>query len=115
MADVLMDIIKAPSGYCKKIIDTKGMPRCPDGYHRSPVGDCEKGSKVSSEKSADTDDDIDFTKTKKEKNKADEDNNPLNQIFKSNNNNDKQSNKEVNDDNTNYKDNRIRRKSYTCC
>lgn len=115
MADVLMDIIKAPSGYCKKVIDTKGMPRCPDGYHRSPVGDCEKGSKVSSEKSADNDD-IDFTKTKKEKNKADEDNNPLNQIFKSNNNNnDKQSNKEVNDDNTNYKDNRIRRKSYTCC
>jgi endonuclease YncB( thermonuclease family) len=92
---------KSPSGNCEKVTDTKGMPRCPDGYHRSPDGDCEKAS---SEKSADTDDDIDFTKIKKEKSKANEDNNPLNQIFKSNNN-DKQSNKEVkNEDSTNYKE-----------
>jgi endonuclease YncB( thermonuclease family) len=92
---------KSPSGNCEKVTDTKGMPRCPDGYYRSPDDDCEKAS---SEKSADTDDDIDFTKIKKEKSKANEDNSPLNQIFKSNNN-DKQSNKEVkNEDSTNYKE-----------
>ena len=101
---------KSPSGDCEKVTDTKGMPRCPNGYHRSPDGDCEKVSKVSSERSVDIDDDddesennIDITKTKKEKSKVDEDNSPLNQIFNSNNN--EQSNKEVNDDNSNYKDN----------
>jgi endonuclease YncB( thermonuclease family) len=101
---------KSPSGDCEEVTDTKGMPRCPNGYHRSPDGDCEKVSKVSSERSVDIDDDdddsddnIDFTKTNKEKSKFDEDNSPLNQIFNSNNN--EQSNKEVNDDNSNYKDN----------
>lgn len=99
---------KSPSGKCEKVTDTKGMPRCPDVYHRSPDGDCEKVGKISSEKSADTDDDndgndnIDFTKTKKEKNKVNEDNSPLNQIFKNNN---KKTNKEVSDDDTNYKEN----------
>ena len=100
---------KSPSGDCEKVTDTKGMPRCPNGYHRSPDGDCEKVSKVSSKRSVDIDDDdenennIDITKTKKEKSKVDEDKSPLNQIF--NNNNNEQSNKEVNDDNSNYKDN----------
>ena len=32
---------KSPSGDCEKVIDIKGMPRCPNGYHRSPDGDCE--------------------------------------------------------------------------
>ena len=76
---------KSPSGDCEKVTDTKGMPKCPDGYHRSPDGDCEKVSKFSSEKSVDPDDDdednIDFTKTKKEKNKVYEYNSPLNPNF----------------------------------
>jgi endonuclease YncB( thermonuclease family) len=33
---------KSPSGDCEKVITTKGLPRCPNGYHRSPDGDCEK-------------------------------------------------------------------------
>src|SRR5688500_282243 len=36
---------KSPSGDCEKVTDTKGMPRCPDGFHRSPDGDCERVSK----------------------------------------------------------------------
>ena len=42
---------KSPSGDCEKVTDTKGMPRCPDGYHRSPDGDCERvsGSPVSTD------------------------------------------------------------------
>ena len=43
---------KSPSGDCEKVTDTKGMPRCPNGYHRSPDGDCER---VSSSATADTD------------------------------------------------------------
>jgi hypothetical protein len=35
---------KSPSGDCEKVTDTKGMPRCPNGYHRSPSGDCERVS-----------------------------------------------------------------------
>jgi hypothetical protein len=35
---------KSPSGDCEKVIDTKGMPRCENGYHRSPDGDCERVS-----------------------------------------------------------------------
>src|SRR5688500_752261 len=94
---------KSPSGDCEKVTDTKGMPRCPDGYHRSPDGDCEKVSKLNNEKSAGIDDDnVDFIETKKEKSKIDEDSSPLNQIIKSNNN--EQSNK-VNNDITSYKDN----------
>jgi endonuclease YncB( thermonuclease family) len=75
--------------------------RCPNGYHRSPDGDCEKVSKGSSDKSFDIDDD--FTKNKKKNSKIDEDNSPLNQIFKSNND-EKSINKVKNDDVTNYKD-----------
>lgn len=33
---------KSPSGDCEKVTNTKGLPRCPNGYHRSPDGDCEK-------------------------------------------------------------------------
>jgi micrococcal nuclease len=43
---------KSPSGDCEKVTDTKGMPRCPNGYHRSPDGDCEH---ISSSATADTD------------------------------------------------------------
>ena len=25
----------------ERVIDVRGMPRCPNGYHRSPDGDCE--------------------------------------------------------------------------
>jgi hypothetical protein len=37
---------KSPSGDCERVIDTKGMPRCPNGYHRSPDGDCERVIKM---------------------------------------------------------------------
>jgi endonuclease YncB( thermonuclease family) len=91
--------------------------RCPNGYHKSFSGDCEKASKVSNERSVDNnnnnnnnkddgdddDNNIASTITKKEQNKIGEDNSPLNQIFKSNNKNNEH--KEVNTDNTNYKDN----------
>ena len=43
---------KSPSGDCEKVTDSKGMPRCPNGYHRSPDGDCER---ISSSATADTD------------------------------------------------------------
>ena len=33
---------KSPSGDCEKVTNNKGKPRCPNGYHRSPDGDCEK-------------------------------------------------------------------------
>ncbi len=32
---------RSPSGDCERATDTRGMPRCPNGYHRSPDGDCE--------------------------------------------------------------------------
>lgn len=33
------------SGDCEKVPHTGGgLPRCPDGYHRSPSGDCEQVS-----------------------------------------------------------------------
>jgi hypothetical protein len=35
---------RSPSGDCEKKTDTKGMERCPDGFHRSPDGDCERVS-----------------------------------------------------------------------
>ena len=35
---------KSPSGDCEQVTDTKGMPRCENGYHRSPDGDCERVS-----------------------------------------------------------------------
>ena len=33
---------KSPSGDCEEVTDTKGMTRCPTGYNRSPDGDCER-------------------------------------------------------------------------
>src|SRR4051812_40762354 len=33
---------KSPSGDCDKLTQSKGKPKCPNGYHRSPDGDCEK-------------------------------------------------------------------------
>ena len=35
---------KSPSGDCEQVTDTKGMPRCEIRYHRSPDGDCERVS-----------------------------------------------------------------------
>lgn len=32
----------SPSGDCERVTNTGGLPRCPDGYHRSPSGDCEQ-------------------------------------------------------------------------
>ena len=43
---------KSPSGDCEKVAHSGGLPRCPDGYHRSPDGDCERvvvGDSMSSE------------------------------------------------------------------
>jgi hypothetical protein len=31
----------APAGNCEPVIPHDGLPRCPDGYHRSPSGICE--------------------------------------------------------------------------
>jgi hypothetical protein len=45
--------IKSPGRDCEKVTDTKGMPRCPNGYHISLEGYCEKVSKVSNERSID--------------------------------------------------------------
>src|SRR5918992_2594710 len=43
---------KSPSGDCEKVVDLPdNLPRCPDGSHRSPDGDCEKVT-VSSSSSA---------------------------------------------------------------
>ena len=34
---------KSPSGDCEKVVLHVGkLPRCPNGYHRSPDGDCER-------------------------------------------------------------------------
>ena len=35
---------RSPDGDCEEVTDTKGMERCPDGFHRSPDGDCERVS-----------------------------------------------------------------------
>ena len=32
---------KSTSVECGKVTETKGMPRCPDGFHIRPDGDCE--------------------------------------------------------------------------
>jgi endonuclease YncB( thermonuclease family) len=32
---------KSPNGDCEIVSHSGGLPRCPDGYHRSPDGDCE--------------------------------------------------------------------------
>ncbi|HET6589017.1 MAG TPA: hypothetical protein VFG45_02515 [Candidatus Nitrosocosmicus sp.] len=33
---------RSPDGDCERVTDTSGMERCPDGFHRSPDGDCER-------------------------------------------------------------------------
>jgi micrococcal nuclease len=87
------------------------MPRCPNGYHRSPDGDCEQVNKYdNNEKSSknehgeddnyENDNGFDFTNTiNNEKNTDDKSNDPLNQIFSNNN---EQSDKKHNDDGTDY-------------
>jgi micrococcal nuclease len=47
---------KSPSGDCEKVTDTKGLPRCPNGYHRSPEGHCEKVSESDSSSSSENND-----------------------------------------------------------
>jgi hypothetical protein len=32
---------KSPSGNCEAVTSHQGLPRCPNGYHRSPNGSCE--------------------------------------------------------------------------
>jgi hypothetical protein len=39
---------KSPSGDCEPVLHHDGLPRCPNGYHRSPDGDCERVSGGSS-------------------------------------------------------------------
>jgi len=34
----------SPSGDCEKVTHFGGLLKCPNGYHRSPNGDCEKVS-----------------------------------------------------------------------
>ena len=34
----------SPTGDCEQVTHSGGLPRCPDGYHRSPSGDCEQVS-----------------------------------------------------------------------
>lgn len=44
---------KSPSGDCEKVVDlTDNLPICPDGSHRSPDGDCEKVTVSSSSSSS---------------------------------------------------------------
>ena len=35
---------KSPIGNCERVTHSGGLPRCPDGFHRSPDGDCEQVS-----------------------------------------------------------------------
>jgi hypothetical protein len=35
---------RSSSGDCERVTDTSGMPHCPNGYPRSPDGDCERVS-----------------------------------------------------------------------
>ncbi|WP_458720626.1 hypothetical protein [Candidatus Nitrosocosmicus sp. R] len=47
---------KSPSGDCERVTENKGKPRCPDGFHRSPDGDCEAVNGSSRSSSNDDDD-----------------------------------------------------------
>ncbi len=69
---------KSPSGDCEKVTDTKGMPRCENGYHRSPDGDCERVSSSASDYA-----DTDNGKSSRENNDDDKDdyNNDDNKYF----------------------------------
>jgi hypothetical protein len=46
---------KSPSGDCERVTHSGGLPRCSDGYHRSPDGDCEPVSSEGSGNSGSTD------------------------------------------------------------
>jgi hypothetical protein len=51
---------KSPSGDCEKVPHSRGLPRCTDGYHHIPDGDCERvssgdGDNGKSSESADND------------------------------------------------------------
>jgi hypothetical protein len=54
---------RSPSGDCERVGDlSDNLSRCPDGYHRSPTGDCERvtdGSPVSDSSNNDDDSDDD--------------------------------------------------------
>ena len=86
---------KSPSGDCEEVTDTKGMPRCENGYHRSPDGDCERVSESTS--AADTDN----VKSYKENNDDDDDSNnndnKYSDFTNTKNNNEKNSDEKSND------------------
>jgi hypothetical protein len=44
-----MDITKVLVADCEKVTHSGGLPRCPDGFHRSSDGDCERVSSVASD------------------------------------------------------------------
>ena len=85
---------KSPSGDCEKVTDTKGMPRCPNGYHRSPDGDCER---VSSSTTADRDNGK--SSRENDDDKDDNSNNKGNKYFDFTNT---KNNNEKNSDNKSY-------------
>ena len=69
---------KSPSGDCEKVTDTKGMPRCPDGFHRSPDGDCEsvtddKDEEDNDEDRDEEDKDNDFSDSSNSKKSSEDD------------------------------------------
>jgi len=48
---------KSPSGDCEKVVDLPNdLPRCPNGYHRSPDGECERVTGASTGSSSNADD-----------------------------------------------------------
>jgi hypothetical protein len=48
---------KSPSGDCEKAVELPNdLPRCPNGYHRSPDGDCERVAGASTESGSNADD-----------------------------------------------------------
>jgi len=89
---------KSPSGDCEKVTDTKGMPRCPNGYHRSPDGDCERVSKDGGGSS-------NRDKTPEKDYDSNNDNNKYFDFTNTKNNNEKNSDKYGNPLNQNFGDN----------
>ena len=69
---------KSPSGDCEKVTDTKGMPRCENGYHRSPDGDCERVSSSAVDYVDSEDNDKSSRETEDDK---DDDSNNYNKYF----------------------------------
>ncbi len=64
---------KSPSGDCEKVTHSGGLPRCPNGFHRSPDGDCERvssgsGGNSGSDSEDNEDDDNDNARTAEERN-----------------------------------------------